>query len=153
MSGSDLSDFSSSLTCRMNALTSPNMGTSVISCACAATSASMSMVQVQIPAGVGPGQQFMAQMPDGQQMAVTVPDGCAPGQMIQVQTPAGLMQVTIPPGLGPGQSFQMQVPAAEMGHDGLEVGCVQFSYAELNMWACATLVRRCGDFGSGTGYE
>ena len=50
----------------------------------------MSMVQVQIPAGVGPGQQFMAQMPDGQQMAVTVPDGCAPGQMIQVQAPMAM---------------------------------------------------------------
>ena len=52
--------------------------------------ATMAMVQVQIPAGVGPGRQFMAQMPDGQQMAVTVPDGCAPGQMIQVQAPMAM---------------------------------------------------------------
>lgn len=46
-----------------------------------------------------------------QVLAVQVPDGMQGGQMLQVQTPAGLMQVQIPDGLEPGMSFQMQVPA------------------------------------------
>ena len=32
------------------------------------------------------------------------------GQMLQVQTPSGMMQVQIPQGLQAGQVFQMQVP-------------------------------------------
>ena len=50
----------------------------------------MSMVMVRIPAGYGPGQEFIVQMPDGQQMAATVPDGCAPGQMMKVRVPAAM---------------------------------------------------------------
>ena len=36
----------------------------------------------------------------------------APGQPLQVQTAAGLMQVNIPDGVGPGGAFEMLVPAA-----------------------------------------
>ena len=50
--------------------------------------------------------------PQMQVMSVQVPQGVGPGQMIQVQTPAGLMQVAVPQGVMPGQTFQMQVPAA-----------------------------------------
>ena len=39
-----------------------------------------------------------------------VPAGTMGGQMLQVQTPAGMMQVQIPQGLQAGQVFQMQVP-------------------------------------------
>ena len=39
-----------------------------------------------------------------------VPAGMMGGQMLQVQTPSGMMQVQIPQGLQAGQVFQMQVP-------------------------------------------
>eukprot|EP00326_Haptolina_ericina_P024145 CAMPEP_0181196992 /NCGR_PEP_ID=MMETSP1096-20121128/15783_1 /TAXON_ID=156174 ORGANISM="Chrysochromulina ericina, Strain CCMP281" /NCGR_SAMPLE_ID=MMETSP1096 /ASSEMBLY_ACC=CAM_ASM_000453 /LENGTH=47 /DNA_ID= /DNA_START= /DNA_END= /DNA_ORIENTATION= len=45
-----------------------------------------------------------------QQMAVTVPMGVMGGQMMQVQTPKGLMQVAVPQGYGPGSTFTMWVP-------------------------------------------
>ena len=50
-------------------------------------------------------------------MNVVVPDGMAGGQMLQVDTPAGLMQVQIPDGLAPGATFQMSVPVAAPAAD------------------------------------
>ena len=44
-----------------------------------------------------------------QKMKVTVPPGVSGGQMLKVQTPAGLMQVAVPQGLQPGQDFEMMV--------------------------------------------
>ena len=44
-------------------------------------------------------------------MLVTVPTGVAPGQMLQVSTPAGQqMQVAVPAGVSEGQQFQVQIP-------------------------------------------
>ena len=43
---------------------------------------------------------------------VVVPAGMAPGMMISVQTPQGVMVVPIPKGAGPGKKFQFQLPAA-----------------------------------------
>ena len=45
-------------------------------------------------------------------MAVQVPAGMQGGMVLQVQTPAGLMEVQIPDSLEPGMSFQIQVPMA-----------------------------------------
>lgn len=42
-------------------------------------------------------------------MEVTVPDGVSPGQMVQVQTPSGVMQAQVPEGLLPGQKFLIQL--------------------------------------------
>ena len=42
-------------------------------------------------------------------MAVQVPYGMGPGQMIQIQTPKGMMQVQIPQGVGPGMTFHVRV--------------------------------------------
>ena len=44
-------------------------------------------------------------------MSVTIPAGVSGGQMLQVQTPSGLMQVMVPNGLSAGQSFEMMVPS------------------------------------------
>ena len=46
------------------------------------------MLQVEVPAGVGPGEQFMAQIPGGGTAVVTVPEGCTAGTMISIQTEA-----------------------------------------------------------------
>ena len=44
--------------------------------------------------------------PNGpQKMTATAPPGYAPGQMIQVHTPKGVMNVPVPPGTAPGQNF------------------------------------------------
>ena len=51
-----------------------------------------------------------------QMMAVQVPEGMQGGMMLQVQTPAGMMQVQIPQGLATGQTFHMPLappPVAE----------------------------------------
>jgi hypothetical protein len=46
------------------------------------------------------------------QMQVVVPEGVVPGQVLQVQSPAGIMQVTVPAGCFPGTAFLVQVPMA-----------------------------------------
>jgi len=46
-------------------------------------------------------------------LQVTVPEDAQPGQLIQVQGPAGPVQVTIPQGFAPGQIMQVAVPAAQ----------------------------------------
>ena len=48
--------------------------------------------------------------PGMQTMRVQVPGGMTGGMMLQVQTPAGLMEVQIPRGLEPGETFEMLVP-------------------------------------------
>jgi len=45
------------------------------------------MYQLEVPAGVGPGQQFQAQVGD-QMMVITCPQGAGPGSTIQVAGPA-----------------------------------------------------------------
>jgi hypothetical protein len=45
-----------------------------------------------------------------QTMRVQVPGGMTGGMLLQVQTPAGLMEVQIPRGLEPGETFEMLVP-------------------------------------------
>lgn len=52
-----------------------------------------------------------AAAPGGQVFRVTVPNGVVSGQIIHVDTPAGLMQVVVPPGYGPGMQFGMHIPA------------------------------------------
>mmetsp|Transcript_22203 Transcript_22203/g.38931 ORF Transcript_22203/g.38931 Transcript_22203/m.38931 type:complete len:104 (-) Transcript_22203:158-469(-) len=44
-------------------------------------------------------------------VVVTVPPGMNTGDVIQVQTPAGLMKANVPAELGPGRTFTMAVPA------------------------------------------
>ena len=44
-------------------------------------------------------------------MSCVVPPGFGPGMMIQVNTPAGLMNVPIPNGATPGYKFDFLVPA------------------------------------------
>ena len=46
------------------------------------------MMQVTVPDGLGPGDMFMVQAPDGQQMQVQVPPGVKSGMPIQVAMPA-----------------------------------------------------------------
>jgi len=46
-----------------------------------------------------------------QKKCVTVPAGVGAGQLLQVQTPAGLMRCTVPLGLMAGQQFVLLVPA------------------------------------------
>ena len=58
------------------------------------------------------GRSACVRCQETQLMNVVVPDGMAGGQMLQVDTPAGLMQVQIPAGLAPGATFQMSVPVA-----------------------------------------
>ena len=53
------------------------------------------MLQVEVPAGVGPGEQFMAQIPGGGTAMVTVPDGCSAGTMISIQTVAAPSQMAM----------------------------------------------------------
>ena len=53
------------------------------------------MLQVEVPAGVGPGEQFMAQIPGGGTAVVTVPDGCTAGTMISIQTVAAPSQMAM----------------------------------------------------------
>jgi len=55
------------------------------------TSTSM---QVTVPQGVQPGQMFMVQAPNGQQVQVQVPQGVMPGMAIQVNLPAPVAAVT-----------------------------------------------------------
>ena len=57
------------------------------------------MYQLEVPSGVGPGQQFQAQVGD-QMMVITCPAGAGPGSTIQVHDspPALLLQS---PGLAP----------------------------------------------------
>jgi len=45
------------------------------------------MLSLTVPAGVGPGEQFLALTPEGHEISVTVPPGAFSGQMIQVQPP------------------------------------------------------------------
>ena len=51
--------------------------------------------------------QYTAQPAAPQQMMVqvTVPPGVMPGQVIAVQSPAGLVQAQVPMGMGPGSTF------------------------------------------------
>jgi carboxylesterase type B len=44
--------------------------------------------QVQVPAGLTPGQQFLAEVPRHGQMRVTVPAGAAGGQFVEIEVPA-----------------------------------------------------------------
>ena len=53
------------------------------------------MLQVEVPAGVGPGEQFMAQIPGGGTALVTVPDGCSAGTMISIETVAAPSQMAM----------------------------------------------------------
>ncbi|KAH8044644.1 hypothetical protein JL721_12785 [Aureococcus anophagefferens] len=65
-----------------------------------------------------------------QQMAVVMPPGVMPGQIMQVQTPAGIVQVQAPAGVPPGGQFVINVPAARaaapvMRHDRGNAGAAQ----------------------------
>ena len=79
----------------------------------AAYSSALNLVQ---PRGISTrpllGRSAGVRCQETQLMNVVVPDGMAGGQMLQVDTPAGLMQVQIPDGLGAGATFQMSVPVA-----------------------------------------
>jgi hypothetical protein len=56
------------------------------------------------------GQPVAAGAPDGSIMQVQVPMGASSGQLIQIQTPGGMVQVQVPHGLSPGQTFRFQAP-------------------------------------------
>ncbi|KAH8083428.1 hypothetical protein JL720_8312 [Aureococcus anophagefferens] len=65
-----------------------------------------------------------------QQMAVVMPPGVMPGQIMQVQTPAGIVQVQAPAGVPLGGQFVINVPAARaaapvMRHDRGNAGAAQ----------------------------
>ena len=63
--------------------------------------------QAFAPAPMSMGMQPLAPS----MMTVTCPADVAPGQLINVQTPAGaVLQVQIPAGVGPGHSFQVPIP-------------------------------------------
>ncbi len=75
------------------------------------------MMQVQIPPGVGPGQQFMANV-NGMNLPIIAPPGSVPGQMLQVPAPqmqAPQMQMMQPqmqqmqPGMGQPAPVQINV--------------------------------------------
>ena len=64
------------------------------------------MYQLEVPAGVGPGQQFQADV-GGQMMVITCPQGAGPGSVIQIQIPAQ-QPVAQPPPAGPTQQLAQQ---------------------------------------------
>ena len=68
------------------------------------------MVNHVQPMGAPPGMPMggppMAPPAGQQRMKAVVPPGLAAGQMMQVQTPRGLMNVPIPDGKAPGDEFE-----------------------------------------------
>lgn len=79
--------------------------------------------QQESPGGVPPRLQQLRQQleqleqllqpppqPGMQLMSATLPPGVVDGQLLQVETPRGLMQIQVPPGLGPGVNVTMWVP-------------------------------------------
>ena len=76
------------------------------------SSQSMQTYAVCIPSGIGPGQQFQAQL-GGQLTMVIVPRNCAPCATLHVKIPSqrntSQYAVTIPPGVTPGTSFTVNL--------------------------------------------
>lgn len=73
---------------------------------------------VKVPAGIGPGDTFQIQIPEGApppptQMMVTVTPGLKPGDSVCITAPSGvMMQVVVPVGVNEGGQFQVSVPVA-----------------------------------------
>ena len=65
----------------------------------------------------GNNQQFgqpngQPNIPPGHQlMSVTCPPNVFAGNLLNIQTPSGLMRITVPNGVRPGQAFQVAVPS------------------------------------------
>ena len=53
------------------------------------------IVNVTVPAGVGAGEIFTAQMPDGQMAQCQVPPGAGPGTTIQVHAPPPIVGTVV----------------------------------------------------------
>ena len=63
-----------------------------IECACASICwTTLIMYQLEVPSGVGPGQQFQAQVGDSM-MVITCPAGAGPGSTIQALFPPSLLR-------------------------------------------------------------
>jgi len=76
------------------------------------------MMRAQCPPGVGPGQRFTVNLPDGRATQITVPASCPPGGTVQFKIPratpgAGgakmiMLTVRVPQGVQPGQKMNVR---------------------------------------------
>ena len=50
---------------------------------------------------------------------VVVPEGCGPGDLLEIETPAGMIEIVVPEGHSSGESFQVSIPPKDAKLDNL----------------------------------
>ena len=50
---------------------------------------------------------------------VVVPEGCGPGDLLEIETPAGMIEIVVPEGHSSGESFQVSMPPEDAKLDNL----------------------------------
>ena len=50
---------------------------------------------------------------------VVVPEGCGPGDLLEIETPAGMIEIVVPEGHSSGESFQVSMPPKDAKLDNL----------------------------------